>query len=377
MVSWSDLTNDVLQHITSFLPFSDHYRFGAVCKNWRLVLKQRCCPPAPQLPWLVLEEESQTKKRKFYSLSDAKHYFIEIPELHGRYICGSSHGWLFAIDIKITGILINPFTRESYELPPFPAFSKNVDVTTLIEKVPSDYTGGPRDYTFEEMQVGIVWKAILSHDPKERSDFTAMILFGQKNNPAFWRPGDSSWTVVDGPDCRMEDVVCFKGNFYVISSMNELYVVDFEPVPKLIEVGPPIGKEGRPRQTYLLDFDGYMLLIERFCRLAEHELSVTVRFNVIEPNLEEDRLYEWFGVDDCAVFLGRNSSILVESSHLPMCRKNSIYFTHLTESYYGDEFGCYDLGIFNMTDETIDTFYSTEVFPPLVGSPVWLTPNPR
>ncbi|KAJ4789075.1 F-box family protein [Rhynchospora pubera] len=189
-------------------------------------------------------------------------------------------------------------------------------------------------------------------------------------------PGESSWTVVDGPDCRMEDIVCFKGNFYVISAMNELYVVNFELVPKLIEIGPPIGKVGRPRQTYLMDFDGYMLLIERFCLPTEHELSFTIRFNVIEPNLEEDRLYEWFGIDDCAVFLGRNSSIFVESSHPPMCRKNSIYFTHLTEDSV-DEFGCCDLGVFNMTEHTINRFYSTEVFPPLVRSPVWLTPNPR
>ncbi|KAJ4769856.1 F-box family protein [Rhynchospora pubera] len=112
MVVWSDLTNDILKHITSFLAFPDHYRFGAVCENWRSVSKQRRYPPAPQLLWLVLKEEKETRKHKFYSLPDGKHYSIEIPELHGRYICGSSHGWLFAVDIKINGIFVNPFTRE-------------------------------------------------------------------------------------------------------------------------------------------------------------------------------------------------------------------------------------------------------------------------
>ncbi|KAJ3701061.1 hypothetical protein LUZ61_004766 [Rhynchospora tenuis] len=117
MAAWANLTNDVLEYITSFLIFPDHCRFGAVCKNWRSISKLRRYPPAPQLPWLVLGEEKETRKRKFYSLSEAKHYSIEIPELHGHYICGSSHGWLFAVDIKITGILINSFTREFFELP--------------------------------------------------------------------------------------------------------------------------------------------------------------------------------------------------------------------------------------------------------------------
>ncbi|KAJ3688286.1 hypothetical protein LUZ61_017450 [Rhynchospora tenuis] len=373
MVAWSDLTNDVLEHITSFLSFPDRYCFGAVCRNWRSVSKSKRYPPTPQLPWLVVEEEKETRKRKFYSLSDAKHYSIEIPELHGRYICGSSHGWLFAVDIKITGILINPFTREYFELPPFPSYCKDADVDdTLIEKVPSDYMGGPRNYTFEEMQIKIVSKAILSHDPKERSDFTVMIMFGEMNTPAFWRPGDLCWTVVDGQKGCLYDIIYFKGNFYALSPVNVLYLVDFEPEPKLREVGPRIEVEGFAREQYLIDFNGNLLLTERFCERVEKNKITTVGFNVIEPNLEENILYEWYDIDGYALFVGRNSSIYVNASHFPKCKKNGIYFTHIT----GSLSACDDLGIYDMTDKTISKFYSVEVFPTPVGSPVWLTPNP-
>ncbi|KAJ4781998.1 F-box family protein [Rhynchospora pubera] len=194
MAAWSDLTFDVLEHIASFLPLPDNYRFGAVCKNWRSISKQRRHLPAPQLPWLVLEDDS---------LSEDKHYSLDIPALHGRYICGSSHGWLFAVDLKITGILINLFTRECYELPPFPWYSNKYR------------NGVPIGLTFEFMQPRIVWKAILSHDPKERFDFTAIILFGGMHEPAFWRLGDSSWTVIYGLDwlvCSWDDILYFKGN---------------------------------------------------------------------------------------------------------------------------------------------------------------------
>ncbi|KAJ4745888.1 F-box family protein [Rhynchospora pubera] len=361
MAAWSDLTDDVLGYITSFLPFPDHYRFGAVCKNWRSILKRKLHPPAPQLPWLVLEEENETKKRKFYSLFEGKHYSIEISELCGRYICGSSHGWLFAVDSEITAILVNPFTRECYELPPFPEY--------YIQQCDP----------FEEMRTQIVFKAILSHDPKERSDFMAMILLGAEyTTPAFWKPGNASWTVIDVPKkYTVDDIVYFKGNFYLISNfstLSVLHLVDFDPEPKLTEVGPQIEQVGG--QKYLVDFDGCLLLIDRCCEHVGDDLTNGVQCDVIEPNLEKNCLYDRRDIDGYALFLGRNSSIFVDSSQFPMCKKNSINFTHLTDSFSREEFGCHEFGIFDMITKTWSTYYPVEASPTSIGSPVWLTPNP-
>ncbi|KAJ3691893.1 hypothetical protein LUZ61_000014 [Rhynchospora tenuis] len=372
MAAWSDLTFDVLEHISSFLPLPDHYRFGAVCKNWRLISKQRRHPPAPQLPWLVLEDDKKTRTRKFYSLSEAKHYSLDIPELHGRYIYGSSHGWLFAIDLKLTGILINPFTRKCYELPPFPVWDE-YNATTLIEF---------GCYTFEEMQTLLVYKAILSHDPKEKSDFTAMIMFGVKNEPAFWRPGDSSWTVIDGLGYSMDDILYYKGNLYLVAACNLLCVVDFECKPKLVEVGIEIPArisvgESTGIQRFLVDFNGQMLLIERTGHSVENYKVITDGFVVIEPNLEQNCYNTWYDIDGYALFLGRNACIHVDSCRLPKCKKNGIYFTHPTESQSPDEFGFHDLGVFDMiTNKIMGTFYSVEKVFPQVDSPVWITPNP-
>ncbi|KAJ3705903.1 hypothetical protein LUZ61_009608 [Rhynchospora tenuis] len=335
MAAWSDLTFDVLGHITSFLPLPDHYRFGAVCKNWRSISKQKRHPPAPQLPWLVLGDDKETRNRKFYSLSEAKHYSLDIPELDGRYIRGSSHGWLFAIDLKITGILINPFTRECYELPPFPDFNEYTytNVTTLYDCEP---------WTFEEMQTIIVWKAILSHDPKERSDFIAMILIGEKHKPAFWRPGDSSWTVIHGLNCSMDDILYFKGNFYVVAANSLLSVVDFQCKPKLVEVGIEIPGEISVQggiQKYLIDFNGHMLLLERLGHFEENGKTITDGFIVIELKLEQNCYSIWNDINGYALFLGRNACMHVDTCRLPKCKKNGIYFTHQTEFITPVEFG--------------------------------------
>ncbi|KAJ3679313.1 hypothetical protein LUZ60_017324 [Juncus effusus] len=172
MTSWSDLAYDALEHITGLLTMPDQHRFSAVCQSWRLVVKHKR-RPAQELPWLVLGEDQITKRRNFFSLSEQRHYSIDIPELYGQYICGSSYGWLFTVDIRINGRLLNPFTRECYELPPFPPF-RETRVLPIAEEEVYNSNGVRIVNSFRVMQKKLVVKAILSHDPKERSDFTAM-----------------------------------------------------------------------------------------------------------------------------------------------------------------------------------------------------------
>lgn len=262
MTRWSDLVNDELEQITGLLPLPDYHWFSAVCKNWRFVEKKKWHSPALQLPWLVLGEDEETRKCKFYSLSENKHYSIDIPELNGRFICGSSHGWLIAIDINITYILIDPFTWEFYELPPFPSYNDNVDES--------------RNYTFEEMQLLIVCKAILSHDPKVRSDFTAMILYGELNSLTIWRPGDSTWMAIKRPNYTMADVTYLDGNFYLDSALKtRLYVVDLWSDPEMIEIKPPGTIVPRvSMHKYLVNFKGYLLYIDRYQKLIGERLSL-------------------------------------------------------------------------------------------------------
>ncbi|XP_078148533.1 F-box/kelch-repeat protein At1g57790-like [Carex rostrata] len=370
MADWSNLPNDMLEYITSFIAMPDHHRFSAVCKNWRFVAKQKQKrhSPAPQLPWLILGEDQETKKRKFYSLSEDRHYSIDIPELYGRYIAGSSHGWLFAIDIKITGILINPFTREFHQLPPFPSFCDNVDVTTLV------------DHDHEEMQRLIVTKGILSHDPKVmRSDFTAMILFGEKNTPAIWRPGDSNWTVIKGRGVgvAMDDAIYLNGNFYVISAMNEIFhVVDLRSGsdPKMIEIKHRIAPMICAHR-YIVGFKGCLLLIERIQRANEKGQYKTKVFTLLEPDLWESEWRGRYHIDGCAIFLGVNSAIVIDASQFAECKGNTFYFTDLA-SPYSPNFGCADLGAFDYVNRTITTYYPHQIFHPLLAPPLWLTPNP-
>lgn len=165
MANWAELHNDVLEHLTSLLPLEEHHRFSAVCQDWRLVAKQKRYPPAKQLPWLVLGEDSVNQNRAFFSLSENKHYYIDIPELRGQRICGSSYGWLFTLVIELNFISLNPFTRKCYNLPPLPPYAKFCHISTY-RKVPDSEFGFP---TFSDMQIKLVYNAILNHDLSHNS----------------------------------------------------------------------------------------------------------------------------------------------------------------------------------------------------------------
>ena len=49
-------------------------------------------------------------------------YNLEIPELRGKLLRGSSHGWVLMVDGSPELNLINPLTRAQIQLPPIDTF---------------------------------------------------------------------------------------------------------------------------------------------------------------------------------------------------------------------------------------------------------------
>jgi hypothetical protein len=97
------------------------------------------------------EQDPSSRKHKFFSLTEKEEYCIDIPQLYEQQFFGSSFGWLIVVDRKLKTHLVNPFSREHYELPDF-----------------SNYVGSrnPRR----------IIKIILSADPSATSDFTVVFL---------------------------------------------------------------------------------------------------------------------------------------------------------------------------------------------------------
>lgn len=136
----------------------------------------------------------------FFSLSEKKHYYIDIPELYGHICRGSSYGWLFTVDGDINGHVLNPFTGECYHLPPFPQLENKYPGLKTLE--------GEEGF---EWQQKVISKALSSSNPSENQDFTVVILYGLPPVLTFWRPNNSDWTVVESVSGRISDIAFFKG----------------------------------------------------------------------------------------------------------------------------------------------------------------------
>jgi Protein of unknown function (DUF295)/F-box domain len=379
MAEWSDLPIDVLEHLTSFLPLPDYHRFSAVCRNWQIATKQRRYSPAEQLPWLLVRGESDPHKRRVFSISENRHYNIGFPELEGQYVCGSSYGWLFTVDKDLKLRLLNPLVGKCYYLPVLP-------FTNIIMSYIGIRVGGRDGYTYtcEDVQVHLVYKAILDHDPGQRLDFTVVILSAMGSRMVyFWRPGNLVWTIVDC-DSNFDDITYFKGKFYAIDfitigevDINITHVINVGLDPKAIRLAPeiPMCDEFDFCKRYLVDFRGELLLLQMWNPYHKDGHRITRTILVFKVDLEGGKYYQRHHLDGYSLFLGTSSPLVVDPRQFPGCSENCIYFA-ADYNCNGKKYSRDDNGIYDMVKGTVSPYYPPEIYHPQIVGPIWWTPQP-
>ncbi|XAR53634.1 hypothetical protein NMG60_11022261 [Bertholletia excelsa] len=115
-LDWAWLPKHLLDNILNKLvSLQDFIRFGAVCSQWRIVARdnfgRRASATNHQLPLLLIPSPyGDIPLRALYSIRKPGVLNTELHMPYNRRLCGSSHGWLIALDGR-TFILLNPFTR--------------------------------------------------------------------------------------------------------------------------------------------------------------------------------------------------------------------------------------------------------------------------
>ncbi|KAF6146426.1 hypothetical protein GIB67_037726 [Kingdonia uniflora] len=88
MANWVDLPRELCLEIYKKLMHNgDYVRFRAVCHPWRRNTLEKVL----QLPWLM-QHRTKGNSRAFYSLSDNKVHWLDLPKGPGILCRGSSHG---------------------------------------------------------------------------------------------------------------------------------------------------------------------------------------------------------------------------------------------------------------------------------------------
>ncbi|KAF3327379.1 F-box protein SKIP23-like protein [Carex littledalei] len=398
MANWSELPQDPLELITSYLSLTDVNRFSAVCQPWRFIAKMKRYAPVPQLPWVILTEDRETQKRKFFNMSEQRHYYIDLPELRGGYCVGCSFGWLFIVSPNIELYLVNPFTGVRYCLPPLPFLNEGFGLDNSLDGEFVDeepYDEHSTTWYLKLLQKLTISRAVLSHDPNKCEDFFTMIYVRGSCRMAFCRPKDNIWTIV--PHSPINDVICYKGNFYAVAAYNNLYEVHLGPDPEMRLIDPWVQECITGESRYLVDYFGkHLLLVCRNkvkCRdddtakeqdedgdsdgefIRYRHGTRTTFFAVFELDLEKEEWHRWNDLGGNALFVGTNRAIVGCASKFPGCKADCIYFTSdSTDFLASNKYGYNDVGVYNLIEDRMEAFYEDHI--PNTSMPTWLLPNP-
>ncbi|XP_039143278.1 uncharacterized protein LOC120280483 [Dioscorea cayenensis subsp. rotundata] len=114
----------------------------------------------------------------------------------------------------------------------------------------------------EERRDELIYKAVLSADPQESSDYIVIAIYFDRHKLAFWRHGDFSWTVISN-NVFINDVIWYYGAFYVVGSNNKMWLVELGVNNKLVEFSSQDSVNLYSWEKYLVDFMGDLFLIFR------------------------------------------------------------------------------------------------------------------
>lgn len=409
---WSDLPKELLDLILSKMSFITILNFRAVCPSWRTAVKaytkSSYYRQVLQVPWLLLPREQQDDKNiGFFSLQDKKVFKrMNTPqEFHNGLCLGTSHGWLVMLDEKVDPYLFNPFSLAQIPLPKLETYPEILSVSKSGE---SGYDLLHYDGSLEcirhiesvqDLRGYFISKAVVSSDPSHNNgNFFVLIIFELgdylQSQLAFYRSGDSQWTRLGEINENYCDVVCHNDKFFALNynKVETWDVLDSSPVKKneIIADFPEKVYETRDSlinccstRSYLVEASGDLLLVERFIGEFVNEVGVptqwedkykTLLFQVYKLDSSMKKWEEVESLGDQVLFLGANQSKCVSIRDIPVCESNSIYFTDDSWDRINEHNIRYDLGVFNMEDKSIKSYYQCHLLtePP----PFWIDPEP-
>ncbi|XP_058068536.1 F-box protein SKIP23-like [Magnolia sinica] len=400
IADWSQLQNELLRTIAELLSANrDYLAFRATCKSWRSAVEEMPLHYPYQLPLLMLPYDKNVKAYSAFSLSDNKIFYLKLSEVPGLRYCGSSNGWLVAVDETPAIHLFNPFTKSQIELPPITTFSEVLGFDK--SKVGAEYNvrslfdGVVETPNSEWIRTRFIKKAVVSSDPTSNPNYVVMAIHGERQKLAFCRHGDKEWTVIEKIWCPYCDIVCYKEQFYVVDSNGRVAICNIDGPPDAVEVMPQMNIYVPPQmdiyqQTmYLVESMGELLQVVRYCqdihtgedvRYCEdihNWIYYTVRFKVFKMDISRWKRFEVKTLGDCMLFLGSNYSLSLSAHDFPRFKRNCIYFTDdAVYSYKAGVRGGHDLGMFNLEDNSITSlpcqYHSSNDLGMIWPPPIWL-----
>ncbi|KAM0890323.1 hypothetical protein ACQ4PT_027135 [Festuca glaucescens] len=385
---WSGLPADILHSILELLECLDNLRVAAVCTAWHRTSSEAVCRISQTPCLLYCTKAAGPSAVGMYSLLEQRAYTISLPDppIAGRYLIGSSHGWLITADEKSDLMLLNPITGEQMRLPPVTTMHHIKPVMNgdgVLEGYKMSYYHGklfPRieepacTYQLDEYRETVYFKAVLSSDPFS-GDCTVMLIHQPYWQLSFAKVGGETWNWI-GIGTDYTDGIHHDGWFYAVNIAGTIDSFYFNGT-SIIHKRIAYQMLTRPTKVvYIVQAPwGDKLLISRRSRTTNHNKESTFEIMVYKFDPDGEELIKMTGIGDHVLFIGHNASLCLPVSDHPQLMPSCVYYTdHAVESLFEAESNKRDMGVYHLESNIMTNILSPESWMTWLP-PLWLTPN--
>lgn len=225
--------------------------------------------------------------------------------------CGSSKGWLIAVEKDFTVSLINPFFRYK---------GTRMKENSIIRLPPIN----PPNFNkpkWAKISDHFVFKASISTDPILNSaDCIVAVTYEGFRRLAFIRLGkERTWIYADGRHTLIEEVVFVEDKCYAVDNWSRLLSFDVttRSNPNVKVVAKGIKRTGNTTRYLVALNEGKFLMVHRTYYFDyERNKRATGKIKVFELDLKECKWIEKDTLGGISLFAGDNFTIYVLASEL-------------------------------------------------------------
>ncbi|XP_031388071.1 F-box protein At2g26160-like [Punica granatum] len=351
-VRWSDLPPELWEMIGRRLDsYTDILRFRSVCSRWRSLVPRlpRLHPPL-SVPCPVHHMVGFSAK-----IIPATIFRLE-PSIETSPSDGpptSRQGWLIKVsESNPDSVVKSIYMVGEWDLEPEPEPEQESNSGKIwLLSPPSHHRILPDRRPFPEhldllkfratelckdyilWGVGEVEKVLISptspwRDPKD----TVAIAITKDGNLCYWKQGQESWSNITddrGEASRYDDIILYKGQFYVVDNLGTVSWIDSSI--RVVQFSPPMCGGGN--RKHLVESGGDIIVIDRYNLQTTYpdnyrgpRSDEAVNFKVYRLDQKWGKWEEVRNLGDVVFFLGTSCSFSVSVQDIDGCPGNCIYF---------------------------------------------------
>ncbi|KAI5418781.1 F-box protein At4g35733 [Lathyrus oleraceus] len=353
-VDWSQLPIELWPKIGKYLDnHIDVLRFRSVCESFRSSIP----PSLPNSPSFPLQIPHPIHTSLNTHLTQSTIYLIEptgassTSNLASLAPSSSSKGWLIKVqESKNQPLsLLSPISDRKLSYPQ----SNNNTAFKLWNLLDYRVVEICKSYTNEMITrfASSVRKVVFyPNSPWTNVEDCVSFCIFQEGKLGFMKHGDQNWKLVDDKNFYYDDVIVFKGQFYVTDKWGTISWIDVCSL-KLIQFSPPLC--GLGNKKHLVESCGSLYVVDRY-----YESSENMRRNNVGRHRDREAVVECFKVykldeewgkwvdvkslRDRAFILSNSCNFSVSAEDLIGYKGNCIYFRDT-----------FDIRMYNLDDHRI------------------------